>query len=139
MATTAAVSMNADVGEISRYDIRREIQKRADRRAKGFPLKENFISQQLFLSLVRTLTEDLIEGEVVRELNRHLEEASNEGKAPSLTYINTSVNKIFKKVQNWSVRNPYAEDLEKSEFSIQIKKISRSFCRKFDRQASCWR
>lgn len=124
---------------IAHYDIKREIQKRADRAAKALPLRSDDAAKELFLEIVSDVTSDLREGQVVTELNDHFSATRKMGKTPSLTDINTSVNRTFKRVINWSKRHKRPSEEERDEFTRQIKVAVRSFCRKFDRQATCWR
>ncbi len=124
---------------IANYNIKREIQKRAERAAKRVPLIADDAARELFLDLVAEVAGDLNEGQVVQELTDHFAQTKAKGKTPSLTNINTSVNRVFRKAINWSKRNSNASEVKKAEFTAQIKVAARSCCRMFDQQATCWK
>lgn len=119
----------------SAYNVKREIQKRADRFSRNLEGSE----RDVFLQVVENVRSEMVEENVKSELSRYFSRLTHAGKMPNVTILNTNINATFRKVLNWARRNPSASPARIAEFSAQISRAARSFCRIFDPLASCWK
>jgi hypothetical protein len=119
---------------VNDLDMERVAQKKVGRHLQ----KLNPDQQEAFARVARAIVSVII----WKRFNQHVLDALTSvnpmGRSGNIYQLQQDINKILRRTERWVSRKKTFSDAEVREFAVNIYRSSKSICRIFDRQATCW-
>lgn len=116
-------------------DMERVAQKKVEKRASKLPPEK----REIFLRISEALGAAVI----WERLNSHVFEALSSAnpmtKAGNIYQLHEDINRVLNRIEKWVRRNSTFSEEKVKEFAANIHRSSKSICRLFDQNATCWK
>jgi hypothetical protein len=116
-------------------DMERVAQKKVEQRARKLPAMQ----QEVFRRLTDVLGSVIVWDRLDRHVMEALTSASPKKKAGNIYLLQEDINTILNRIEKWVRRNRDFSDEKVREFAVNIYRSSKSICRMFDQNATCWK
>jgi hypothetical protein len=116
-------------------DMERVATKKVEQRAKKLPANK----QEVFRRLTDVLGSVILWERFNRHVNDALTSTTPLKRGGNIYDLEEDINKVLNRIEKWVRRNREFSDEKVKEFAINIYRSSKSICRMFDQNATCWK